>query len=176
MITIALTQTQVDRVVAGDAFLSLNPDQIAAVRAQAPTAPPTQTGVTVPPEIAGRSLIRVALPWKNGAPRIIADLSDANAWALTFTPAGPYVTARFAGGEWQSQPCFRMVTLIRHRDGAVVARVGPAQTPSLILIPGVPAPRSGRFQCEVGEPHTLFVWNTNTPDGGGRMFMELYFQ
>jgi len=178
-VSIVLTDQQVHEVaVDGNVVIRLTPEQIEVINP--PVKPPAvpEIGFALPPEVAGRSPIRVNMPWKNGAPRIIADLNDSNVWAIAFTPEA-YSTARFAGAEWQQQPTKRTWALVRNRDGAIILRGPPYGSISLglVLIPGTPPPRSGKTQAEPGERYTLSVWNyQHTPPGAGRMFMELYVQ
>lgn len=172
-ISVSLTQEQI-----GKATILLTDAQLASIHQQEtapPVTPPASSGdVALPTEVAGRQVIKSRIAWVNGAPRLVADLNDGNVWAIAFTP-GEFTTARFAGGEWQSQQTARMFAIVRNRDGAVIVR-GPSfgtVSPSVNLVPTAPAPHSGKYQVVPGEAYTLAIWNAAGP---GRMFMEFYYQ
>lgn len=136
-ITIVLTAQQ----VVDAPTIILTDAQLASIHQQeAPPiiiTPPAAGGIVLPPEVAGRQVIITPMPWKSGAPRVTADLNDSNVWALPFTPTA-FTSAHFAGGEWQSQPWWRLFALIRNRDGVVITR-SPSygvQTPSINMVPG----------------------------------------
>lgn len=147
-----------------------------------PVEPPVQPPTTVPEyvvpaSVAGRPVIVNKMAWVNGAPRIIADLGNSKVWAIVFTPKN-YVTCRFAGGDWIDNSAFRMFTVMRNKDSAVIVTGPPEGTisPAVLGVPGVPAPRTGRCQLEPGVTYTLSLWTKNVTAGASRMFMELYFQ
>ena len=175
-VSIVLTDQQVQDVRVNSAkVIALTAEQIAVINPPASTPIAPAVGFALPPEVAGRVPIKVNLPWVNGAPRIIADLNERNVWALAFTPK-PYSNARLSGAEWQSQQTARQFALVRNSDGAVIMRGSPYGGPSvtLNLVPGIPPPRSGKYQAVPDERYTMSVWNVHPVTS--RMFMELYCQ
>ena len=145
-----------------------------------PVQPPTGGHVpdyVVPPSVAGRPVTVSHMDWVNGAPRITADLGNSKVWAIVFTPKN-YVTCRFAGSDWIDNSVSRMFTVMRNRDSATIVTGPPEGTisPTVLGVPGVPPPRTGKFQLEPGVTYTLSLWTKNVTVGASRMFMELYFQ
>lgn len=140
------------------------------------TPPATMPEYVVPTRVADRQVILTKMPWVNGAPRVFATLDNTNVWALVFK-AGAYTTSgRIAGAEWQSDQTARLFALIRNRDSALIANgpVDGSNSPSIVFVPGIPPPRSGKFQVEPGETYTMSIWNKDLV-GPRKMFMELYF-
>jgi len=178
-ITLTLNSDQI-----GKPSIVLTDGQLASIHQQEaapPVVTPPATGVpdvVLPPEVAGRSIVKTPMAWANGAPRIIADLNDSNVWAIPFT-VGAFTSGTLRGGEWQQQAADRLYRLIRNRDGAVIAKSPDfgAIRPGIAFV-NVPATQwSGKVQLVSGEKYTLAIWNKPpTPDGSGRMFMELYVQ
>lgn len=148
-----------------------------------PTIPPDTNLPTLPPEIAGRTVMRSTLPWQawvSSARRTSPGrLDDANVWALGFVTGAAVVghDVRVEAREMESGPILRHAALVRNRDGAVLTTV-KGTSPTIWMTFDTAAQASGIFGAvkPVIAPqsaYTVLIWN-DPGHGAGLMSADLY--